>query len=72
MHQSAFNAAAITCIVRYSYGRFVCDGGGTARIDPDRVQMLKNEGLGPAAIAGSLGISRMSVYRALKSDGIAK
>ena len=46
--------------------------GGTARIDPERVQALKREGLGPAAIAASLGISRMSVYRALKSNGIAK
>jgi len=46
--------------------------GGTARIDPERVQTLKREGLGPAAIAASLGISRMSVYRALKSNGIAK
>jgi DNA invertase Pin-like site-specific DNA recombinase len=45
---------------------------GTARIDPERVQTLKREGLGPAAIAASLGISRMSVYRALKSNGIAK
>jgi DNA invertase Pin-like site-specific DNA recombinase len=46
--------------------------GGTARIEPERVQMLKREGLGPAAIAASLGISRMSVYRVLKSSGIAK
>jgi hypothetical protein len=46
--------------------------GGTARIDPERVQMLKREGLGPAAIAASLGISRMSVYRVLKSNGITK
>ncbi len=46
--------------------------GGTARIDPERVQMLKREGLGPAAIAASMGISRMSVYRVLKSNGIAE
>ncbi len=46
--------------------------GGTARIDPERVQMLKREGLGPAAIAASLAISRMSVYRGLKSNGIRK
>jgi DNA invertase Pin-like site-specific DNA recombinase len=35
--------------------------GGTARIDAERVQILKREGLGPSAIAVSLGISRMSV-----------
>lgn len=46
--------------------------GGAARIDPERVQMLKREGLGPAAIAASMGISRMTVYRVLKSNGIAK
>jgi DNA invertase Pin-like site-specific DNA recombinase len=46
--------------------------GGTARIDAERVQILKREGLGPSAIAVSLGISRMSVYRVLKSNGIAK
>jgi DNA invertase Pin-like site-specific DNA recombinase len=46
--------------------------GGTARIDRDRVQMLKHEGLGPAAIASSLGISRMSIYRVLKSNGTTK
>ncbi len=42
--------------------------GGTARIDPDRVEMLKREGLGPAAIAARMGISRMSVYRILKAN----
>ena len=46
--------------------------GGTARIDPDRVQMLKREGLGPAAIAASLGISRMSVYRVLRANETTK
>jgi DNA invertase Pin-like site-specific DNA recombinase len=46
--------------------------GGTTRINPERVQMLKREGLGPAAIAASMGISRMSVYRVLKSNGIAR
>ncbi len=44
-----------------------CYRGGTARIDQARVQMLKREGLGPAAIAAAMGISRMSVYRALKA-----
>jgi DNA invertase Pin-like site-specific DNA recombinase len=46
--------------------------GGTARIDPDRVEMLKREGLGPAAIAASMGISRMSVYRVLKANETTK
>jgi DNA invertase Pin-like site-specific DNA recombinase len=41
--------------------------GGTTRIDQARVQMLKREGLGPAAIAAAMGISRMSVYRVLKA-----
>ena len=46
--------------------------GGTARIDQERVQMLKREGLGPAAIAASMGISRMSVYRVLKANETTK
>jgi DNA invertase Pin-like site-specific DNA recombinase len=35
-------------------------------IDPDSIRKLSNEGSKPAAIAKSLGISRMSVYRALR------
>ena len=39
--------------------------GGKLRIDRNRVIIMTNEGCGPAAIAKSLGISRMSVYRVL-------
>jgi DNA invertase Pin-like site-specific DNA recombinase len=37
--------------------------GGKARIDRGRVNSLRADGLGPAAIARTLGVSRMSVYR---------
>ena len=40
--------------------------GGKQRIDRARVANMKNVGHGPAAIAKALGISRMSVYRALR------
>jgi len=40
--------------------------GGKARIDQGRVQQLKAEGLGPAAIAREVGCSRMQVYRLLQ------
>ena len=40
--------------------------GGRQRIDRTRVVGLKDAGHGPAAIAKVLGISRMSVYRALR------
>ncbi len=43
--------------------------GGKARIDPAMVLKLKNDGLGPAAIARQVGCSRMQVYRIL---GLAK
>lgn len=39
--------------------------GRPVSIDPARVKELRAEGLGPAAIARSLGIGRASVYRAL-------
>jgi len=45
--------------------------GGTARIDPDHVQMLPREGLGPAAIAARMGISRMSVFSSGSNGGAA-
>lgn len=40
--------------------------GGKARVDRGRIVSMKAEGHGPAAIAKTLGISRMSVYRALR------
>lgn len=40
--------------------------GRPSTIDPVNIQQLSKEGSGPAAIAKSLGISRMSVYRALR------
>ena len=39
--------------------------GRPATIDPARVKELRGQGMGPAAIARSLGIGRASVYRAL-------
>ena len=41
--------------------------GGTQRIDRNHVQMLKSQGVGPTEIAAKLKISRMSVYRLLKT-----
>src|SRR5215211_7165651 len=40
--------------------------GRPPSIDADQVQALKGQGLGPAAIAKQLGISRQSVYRVLR------
>jgi DNA invertase Pin-like site-specific DNA recombinase len=40
--------------------------GGKQQIDRARVVNMKETGYGPAAIAKALGISRMSVYRALR------
>lgn len=40
--------------------------GGKPRIDRDRVLQLKSDGLGPAAIAREMGVSRMSIYRILR------
>lgn len=40
--------------------------GRPSTIDPSNIRKLKEQGSGPAAIAKSLGISRMSVYRALR------
>ena len=39
--------------------------GRPQSIDPNRVKELRESGMGPAAIARSLGIGRASVYRAL-------
>lgn len=39
--------------------------GRPVSIDPARVKELRAEGLGPAAIAKTMGIGRASVYRAL-------
>jgi DNA invertase Pin-like site-specific DNA recombinase len=39
--------------------------GRRATVDAERVRALKQEGLGPSAIAKTLGIGRASVYRAL-------
>ncbi len=39
--------------------------GGQQRIDRKRVSELKASGMGPAAIARSLSVSRMSIYRIL-------
>ena len=43
--------------------------GGKLRIDRNRVVSMTDEGYGPAAIARTLGISRMSVYRILHVVG---
>jgi DNA invertase Pin-like site-specific DNA recombinase len=43
--------------------------GRKATIDPAVIRGLKARGLGVSAIAGKLEISRMSVYRALDTDG---
>jgi DNA invertase Pin-like site-specific DNA recombinase len=45
--------------------------GGKPRIDRARLQTLVSEGLGPAAVARTLGVSRMSVYRILEEIGMA-
>jgi DNA invertase Pin-like site-specific DNA recombinase len=43
--------------------------GRPASIDPARVRELKEQGLGPAAIAKTLKIGRASVYRVLGASG---
>ena len=45
--------------------------GGKPRIDRDQVVALSSAGTGPAAVARSLGVSRMSVYRILREVGAA-
>ncbi len=44
--------------------------GGKARIDRDRVNALSADGMGPAAIARKLGVSRMSIYRILRETEV--
>jgi DNA invertase Pin-like site-specific DNA recombinase len=41
--------------------------GRKASIDPAKVKQMKNDGMGPSAIAKALKIGRASVYRALTS-----
>ena len=40
--------------------------GGKRRLDRERIRALHAEGAGPAAIARTLGCSRMQVYRVLQ------
>ena len=42
--------------------------GRKATIDPDKIIELKQQGMGPTKIATEMGISRISVYRALKGS----
>lgn len=42
--------------------------GRKQSIDPNKVMELKQQGLGPTKIANEMGISRISVYRALKGS----
>jgi DNA invertase Pin-like site-specific DNA recombinase len=44
---------------------------GRRPIDRARIQELKASGLGPAAIAGEMNCSEMTVFRALKTEGAA-
>ena len=43
--------------------------GRKAKIDIDRIKLLKQEGLGATAIAKDMNIHRDSVYRLLKKVG---
>jgi DNA-binding IclR family transcriptional regulator len=43
--------------------------GGKPRLDLERVKVLSDTGLGPAAIARELGMARSSVYRLLEEAG---
>ena len=45
--------------------------GGKPRINRDRIVALTTAGNGPAAVARSLGVSRMSVYRILRETAAA-
>jgi DNA invertase Pin-like site-specific DNA recombinase len=42
--------------------------GRKASIDPAKVKTMKADGMGPSAIAKTLGIGRASVYRALETE----
>ena len=42
--------------------------GGKARLDHEKIRALTAEGHGPAAIATTLGCSRMQVYRVLRQS----
>lgn len=42
--------------------------GRKPSIDPDKIIELKQQGMGPTKIATEMGISRVSVYRALKGS----
>ncbi len=44
--------------------------GRPASIDPARIMTLASEGKGPTAIADTMGISRQSVYRVARDNGI--
>lgn len=46
--------------------------GGKPRIDRARVRELSASGLGPAAVARSLKVSRMSIYRILDELGTSR
>lgn len=45
--------------------------GRKPSIDPNQVITLKERGLGASEIAREMGISRVSVYRAMKKDGVS-
>jgi DNA invertase Pin-like site-specific DNA recombinase len=44
--------------------------GGTRRLDREKVMAMRAEGIGPAAIARTLGCSRMQVYRILEQSAV--
>ncbi|MHB2207563.1 recombinase family protein [Methylobacterium sp. CM6257] len=44
--------------------------GGTRRLDREKVMVMRAEGVGPAAIARTLGCSRMQVYRIIEQSAV--